>query len=312
MATGRFALKPDVSDSLASTAPPLNLSAAPAPGAGDRMSFAVFLAGAVHALVLFGIGFVAPLIQPPKLPVTLDVVLAQQYSDTAPDKPDFLAQANQQGGGDKARATPLRTPEQAEMPAPQVQEVMQPAQGGQPQTARDELQVSQRGERAVPQQTAQTERQAAETPAQTDSLATRALQIASLSAELAAQREMEARSPRTRLVSPSTAETRDAAYLNAWRRKVERIGNLNYPDEAKRQKLFGELVLRVDVRADGTINEIRVLQSSGQKLLDDAAVRIVRLAAPFAPFPAEMRKETDVLQIVRLWRFEPEGGFFAQ
>lgn len=312
MAAGRFALKSAVSDSLASAVPPLKLSAAPAPGAGDRMSFAVFLAGAVHALVLFGIGFVAPLFQPPKLPVTLDLVLASQYSDKAPDKPDFLAQANQQGGGDKARATPLRTPEQAEMPAPQVQEVMQPVQGGQPQQARDERLLSQQGERAVPQQTAQTERQAAELPAQTDSLATRALQIASLSAELAAQREMEARSPRTRLVSPSTAETRDAAYLNAWRRKVERIGNLNYPDEAKRQKLFGELVLRVDVRADGTINEIRVLQSSGQKLLDDAAVRIVRLAAPFAPFPAEMRKETDVLQIVRLWRFEPEGGFFAQ
>ncbi|MBA1330730.1 energy transducer TonB, partial [Candidatus Endoriftia persephone str. Guaymas] len=87
------------------------------------------------------------------------------------------------------------------------------------------------------------------------------------------------------------------------RRKVERIGNLNYPDAAKRQQLYGNLVLHVAVRADGTIEKVRVLHSSGHKILDDAAIRIVRLAAPYSPFPSNIREEIDVLDITRTWQF---------
>ncbi|MEW8292588.1 MAG: energy transducer TonB, partial [Candidatus Thiodiazotropha endolucinida] len=103
-----------------------------------------------------------------------------------------------------------------------------------------------------------------------------------------------------------------AAYLDAWRRKVERIGNLNYPDQAKRSRLYGNLVLHVAVKADGSVEQIKVLHSSGHKILDDAAVRIVRLAAPFSPFPNEIRKETDILDITRTWQFLRSGRLNSQ
>ena len=91
--------------------------------------------------------------------------------------------------------------------------------------------------------------------------------------------------------------------MDAWRAKVERIGNLNYPEEAKRRHLTGSLVLDVALKADGTVASISVLRSSGQKLLDDAAMRIIELASPFAPFTPEMRSETDILHITRTWKF---------
>jgi protein TonB len=92
--------------------------------------------------------------------------------------------------------------------------------------------------------------------------------------------------------------------MEAWRRKVERIGNLNYPSEARELGLFGSLILHVAVRADGSLEGIRVVRSSGHKVLDDAAIRIVELAAPFAPFPPNIKRETDVLDITRTWQFQ--------
>jgi len=131
------------------------------------------------------------------------------------------------------------------------------------------------------------------------------LEIKRLSAELSFKAERFAKRPRRRAINASTKEYKYATYLDAWRRKVERVGNLNYPDEAKRQKLHGSLVLHVAVQADGSVkkNGIRLLHSSGHKQLDDAAIRIVRLAAPYAPFPENIRKETDILDITRTWRF---------
>jgi protein TonB len=92
---------------------------------------------------------------------------------------------------------------------------------------------------------------------------------------------------------------------------VEKIGNLNYPEEAKRRKLYGNLLMHVAVRADGSVEKIRIRRSSGHKLLDDAAVRIVRMAAPFAPFPPEIREEVDVLDITRTWQFLDGNTLFS-
>ncbi|HIE56227.1 MAG TPA: energy transducer TonB [Chromatiaceae bacterium] len=89
------------------------------------------------------------------------------------------------------------------------------------------------------------------------------------------------------------------------------MSNLNYPDAAKRKKLYGDLLLHVAVKADGSVSEIRVVRSSGHKILDDAAMRIVRLAAPFAPFPEEIRKEVDILDITRTWQFLSNNRLFS-
>ncbi|MFZ5841474.1 MAG: energy transducer TonB [Pseudomonadota bacterium] len=290
-----------------------SLAESPQPGAADRMAFSVFLAAAVHALILFGVGFVAPELLDPKKPVTLDVILASDYNEKKPEKADFLAQANQEGGGTSKTAKPPRSTSQAQMPAPDPRPTMQPVPGGAvPQTAKQRAITASKSDRQQAAHDATAEVQPTEQTIDALTMVERSLQIAALEAELAADAEREAREPKRRHVSPSTASAEDAVYLDAWRRKIERIGNLNYPDEARRRSLFGELILQVDINADGTVRDIRVLRPSGHRLLDDAAIRIVRLAAPFAPLPPEVRKNTDILEVIRTWRFEPGNGFSAQ
>ena len=140
-------------------------------------------------------------------------------------------------------------------------------------------------------------------------LLTNSFKIASLSAEIRRKMESKAKRPRRKFVSASTKEFRFASYMEAWRSKVERVGNLNYPDEARRKKLSGHLILDVALNPDGSINEITVRKPSGYKILDDAAVRIVELAAPYAPFPDSFREDTDILHITRTWQFLNNKGF---
>jgi periplasmic protein TonB len=134
-------------------------------------------------------------------------------------------------------------------------------------------------------------------------LITRSFAMASLDAELQQKLELRARRPRRKFISASTKEYRFAAYMEAWRAKVERVGNINYPDEARRNDLSGSLLLDVAINPDGSVREITVRRSSGKKVLDDAAVRIVELAAPFARFPDDFLKEIDILHVTRTWKF---------
>jgi periplasmic protein TonB len=133
-------------------------------------------------------------------------------------------------------------------------------------------------------------------------------EIASLQAKLDKQRQEYAKRPRVRtLTSVSTKESFDAKYLHEWSSKIEQVGNRNYPQDALNRRITGNLRLSVVINPDGTIYEIKVLQSSGQRILDDAARQIVRLSSPFAAFPAEIRKHADRLQIIRTWNFEITG-----
>jgi protein TonB len=136
-------------------------------------------------------------------------------------------------------------------------------------------------------------------------MSTLSSEIASLEAQLAEERQAYARRPRIlRLNAASTMQDKGAYYKDAWRKKVERIGNLNYPTEARRNRIYGSLRLLVAINRDGTLRDVRVLESSGTKILDDAAIRIVRLAAPIMPFTGDLM-DVDVLEIIRTWRFEP-------
>jgi protein TonB len=121
--------------------------------------------------------------------------------------------------------------------------------------------------------------------------------------------EAKAKRPRRKFISATTKEYKYAAYMEAWRSKVERVGNLNYPDQARKQNLSGSLVLDVALNQDGSINEITIRRSSGEKILDDAAIRIVELAAPYGPFPQHIKDETDILHIMRTWQFINNKGF---
>ena len=143
-------------------------------------------------------------------------------------------------------------------------------------------------------------------------LITRSFAMASLNAELQQRLEMRAHRPRRKFISANTKEYRFAAYMEAWRAKVERVGNINYPDEARRRNLSGSLLLDVAINPDGSVREITVRRSSGHQILDDAAVRIVELAAPFAPFPDDFRKEIDILHVTRTWKFLNNARFSSR
>jgi protein TonB len=143
-------------------------------------------------------------------------------------------------------------------------------------------------------------------------LITRSFAMASLNAELQQKLEMRARRPRRKFISANTKEFRFAAYMEAWRAKVERVGNINYPDEARRRDLSGSLLLDVAINPDGSVREITVRRTSGHKILDDAAVRIVELASPFAQFPDDFVREIDILHVTRTWRFLNNTSFSSR
>lgn len=280
----------------------------PTVSANDRMLFTLFLAGMFHALLILGVGFDFP--DPRPAAAALEIVLAQSRSDKAPEQADFLAQANQEGSGELDRTALPTTDELAQFQDVQVREI-QPMQ----QTA-SQKPVDEASHKIIT--TAGTSRQqiALQTPNPDDrkvemskeerlAMIQRSLEIASLEAQLEEQRQQHAKRPRKRqLTSVSTRESRDAYYLHGWSKKIETVGNLNYPAEARRKKIYGSLRLMVAVRADGSVQEVRVLKSSGHRVLDQAAIEIVRIAAPFAPFPPDIRQDTDILEIIRTWQFE--------
>lgn len=134
-------------------------------------------------------------------------------------------------------------------------------------------------------------------------LVQRALEIARLEAQINREFDAYQKIPQRKFIGARTQEYRYAQYIEDWRVKVERIGNMNYPTQARQQKIFGKLQLTVSIRANGTLESVEVSKSSGQRILDAAAVRIVKLAAPYAPFPEDIRKDTDILSIVRTWSF---------
>lgn len=140
-------------------------------------------------------------------------------------------------------------------------------------------------------------------------LLTSSFALASINAELQQKMQARAERPRHKYISASTQEYRYAAYMDAWRAKVERIGNLNYPDEARRRGISGSLVLDVALNQDGSIREVSVRRPSGHEVLDQAAIRIVELAAPYAPLPIDIAREVEVLHITRTWQFNDNGGF---
>jgi protein TonB len=134
-------------------------------------------------------------------------------------------------------------------------------------------------------------------------------EISRSEAQIARQQEDYQRRPRRKSVGIRTQEYKFAIYVEAWRQKVERIGNLNYPAAAREQKLYGNLQMTVYIKADGSLEKVEIRRSSGHRVLDDAARRIVELAAPYAPFPEDIRKEVDVLDITRTWTFTKEDSF---
>ena len=281
-------------------------------GPGDRLTFTLFLAVALHAAIILGVTFTYVTSQPSSH--TMEVTLAQQRSNNTPDKADFLAQFDQVGSGTLDEKALLTSPNEAPFHDTEIRETAEnlPAQSA-PELVNEKTQVVTTTS-SSPNQVALDSDVTDPVPAIEElqgnkTLMTRALEIASLEARLDRQRQIYAKRPRVkRLTSLSTAASSDAFYLNSWRRKIESVGNLNYPEQARRDRIYGSLRLLVSILPDGSLKEVELLESSGHPVLDDAAIRIVRLAAPFAPFPDELRETTDVLEIIRTWQFRKNSS----
>jgi protein TonB len=133
-------------------------------------------------------------------------------------------------------------------------------------------------------------------------------EISSLIHEIEQRAKLYAKRSKKRFISASTQEYRDAEYIDKWRKKIEYFGNKYYPKQAKQRNLSGKVLMLVAIKSNGELEKVRIEQSSGIKILDEAAIQAVHLAAPFEPFTAVMRKDTDTLEIIRTWRFNQDGN----
>ena len=277
-----------------------------------RLSFTIFLAAALHAVLILGVTRTYVISRP--LTHTMEVTLAKQYFTRRPERAAFLAQFNQNGSGKLEEKALINTQTEAQLQGTEIpikgrnvakkssQKTIKYQQTNITTTsiATHKIAAGREANKTAPKNSKFDNKK---------SLQARALEIVSLEARIDRQRQVYVKNPRIkRLTSLSTASSADAFYLNSWRRKIESVGNLNYPQKARKAKLYGSLRLMVALLADGSLKEVRLLDSSGHKILDDAAIRIVRLSAPYAPFPDELRKSTDVLEIIRTWQFKKNSS----
>ena len=245
----------------------------------------------------------------------LEVVLVNSKTRAKPAKADVLAQANLDGGGNTDENRRAKTPlpvlkdvessADAKRAARRVQELeaqqlemLTRLQAAKNVTATERAKVASTAEAPQPQASGQD-------------LAASALAIASLEAQISRQLDEYSKRPRKAFVGSRAQEYRFAQYVDDWRLKVERIGNLNYPDGA-RGRVYGSLVLSVSIKPDGSLEAVEVQRSSGHQILDRAAERIVKMASPYASFPANIRRDTDILVITRTWTFAPGDKLFGE
>jgi protein TonB len=273
----------------------------------DRLGFTLFLATVVHVIVILAVGFGTDLKDPIKLP-SLDVVLVQTPSQDAPQRADYIAQANQEASGRALAKLRPTSPVLGTVPTPtagQAPIASEASAAAQLESLASKLLTQEQADRQVLDE---QELQPQEALSSGSSRAQLNLELARLTSELSEQTQRYAERPRVNYLDTVSAKTAvEAVYIKAWVDKVERVGNLNYPDDARRRRLSGKLILHVLLDREGNLVNAFIGSPSGQQVLDDAALRIVRLAAPFKPFSPEMRHEYDQLMITRTWIFEAEG-----
>ncbi|RLA18542.1 MAG: energy transducer TonB [Gammaproteobacteria bacterium] len=278
----------------------------PTVSVSDSLLISLFFAAIVHAFILLGINFTIP--TPEKVNKQIEITLASTPAKKAPKKAKFLAQDNQIGAG-----------KQAKKPAPPKQKT--PSQGNKKnkKPAKQKTQKASKPkatkkiitQKVAEQKIVSNKKQATPTVAKkSPKITAESLQrqIAQLGTEI---RQSQQHSEKTKIKfvnSVSTHKYVAAQYMKDWEHKVERTGNLNYPEVARKKGFSGTLTMDVGIKPDGSIYSIRITQSSGNKALDDAAKRIVRLSAPFAALPKELLNELDILVIPRVWKFSDESG----
>lgn len=286
---------------------PADATAARHPGSADMLGATLLFSLVVHGLLVLGITFNYPRPKP-KLP-TLDVTLVNTANNENPDKADFLAQANNRGGGDSDRAHRPSQPVSSRVPKAESGVAPRPVQPSAPapSDASTPRLVTTTGATDFTVASEDDRRTHPDTDLSRDPVdVRRRLEMARLAAEIRDQSEALAKRPRVKYLTSNTREYAYAAYMRAWAARVERVGTLNFPDAARTGRFNGDLILTVVLRRNGSIKDMQVIESSGRKVLDDAAMRIVRMAAPFPPIPHKDGR-FDELNITRTYQFLRTG-----
>jgi len=273
----------------------------------SRLDVAILISVIFHVVVLFGITFKLPIPKFNNEVTPLEVVLVNSKSTSKPHNVNTLAQANLDGGGNTDDNRRAKTPFPLPPTHRQSIDVIKAKQKTkQLEQEAKKLMTSVNSKQNIHQSNPRLEQaeQGKKIPNVSD-LIQRSREIIRLEAQIAKDYEAYQKRPRRKFIGARTREYRFARYVEDWRIKVERIGNLNYPEAAKQDRLYGNLQLTVGIMSDGNLESIEINRSSGKKILDEAAIRIVKLAGQngFAPFPPDISRDTDILHITRTWLF---------
>jgi periplasmic protein TonB len=283
-----------------------------------RLPAALVASLSLHLLIIFSVSVKIPerLLANDRNSL-LEVVLVNAKSKTKPERADVSAQHALDGGGNTDDARRAQSPLPVipqQKPEPDVKMALRKVE----RLEREAQQLITQNKPAAAIETAPAPKAAAQVedepkPAlKAADIMQRSLEVARLEAKISRDWDSYQQRPRKHFVGARAQEYRFARYVEDWRAKVERIGDLNYPQAAREQKLSGNLTVTVAIKADGTVDQIEINRPSGHRILDDAARRIVQLAAPFAPFPPDIAKDTDVLYITRRWTFTAADRFIAE
>lgn len=268
---------------------------------------AVFL----HAVLIFATGFMTPEPNPVRKSTLLDITLVNTSSDIAPKDADFIAQANQEGSGSLEEKSRITSPLASENPNTSDGDQNFASEESAPQvTPKPKPQILTTKGKTRKTINKQILEEHVEDPTLVKAeVSEKAEEIAMLMAEMNKEEQRYAKRPRIHFVDSISAKSSvEARYISNWAKKLERIGNINFPNEAIRLSLSGTLILNATLDRAGRIVEMQIDVSSGSQVLDKAALRIVKLAAPYEPLPSEIRKKYDRLNITRSMVFHKEDG----
>lgn len=274
---------------------------------GDRLSLTLFLSITIHALVILGVGFTWGM-QKASTPPLIEITLAENPQAETPEDYDYLAQANQDGGGKSEEKARPRKAQKAVTPGvPEGKSAMQAAPQPQPKPKKaDQAVVTSKQSRTAAPKPEETAKEEVRAPSRSELINART-QVARSSEFSTESQDVYARYPTKRRIDARTKQHAAAAYMREWVSKVEEIGNLNYPSEARTRGLTGTLILEVTLRPDGSLIRTRVLEPSRHPVLDQAAQRIVELSSPFSRVPDKVLGGNDLLVITRTWQFRGQG-----
>ena len=287
----------------------------PAPTAGRRL-----LMSAIGASVLLHLTVLAVHFSPLDLAKfdrngpPLEVALVNAKSVSKPTKAEILAQAHLDGGGNTDANRRAKSPLPVlprESASNQLAVATRKVDALEQRTSEMMAQLKAAASVAVPQPQPNETPERPELPTATEMMQ-RMLESMRLEAQIAKDMDAYQKRPKRRFIGARAEEYRFARYVEDWRLKVERIGNLNYPQAAREQKLYGSLLLTTGIRADGSVESVVVERSSGQRILDAAASHIVQMGGPYASFPPDIRRDTDILYITRTWTFAPGDSLTSQ